>query len=555
MADAVRFSIVLEDKLSGSAGAASKALAQVEKKLSDTSAALAQVEKGGKSGGLGLDALMKAGKAGIGPMGGLFEKAELLKGAIGAGGLAAAGIAAAAAIVALTAAAVAGAVALSGMAVAAADAARTESILAEGLTGSAAAGKAYEGAIRSAVMSTGVARDSVGKYARALYDAGVRGAALGQSVKAAAQSAAVLGDEGAQAFIKTASDAAKAGQAVDKLAADVDAKLGGLAARRMMSLDALAVRLKESIGGLVAGLNIEPLLAGLSRLVDLFGENTAAGQAIGFLVGKAMQAVSDAAAGAVPLVERLFKMAIILGLQAYIAMAPVVRTFADFAARLASMLPIGLMFKAVLGTLAAGLAALAIPIAVQVTSFLAIWSAIGLVTTRLGELWSTFKAIDWSQLASSMIDGLVNGITAGVDRVVSAARDLAGKVTTGVKAALGIASPSKVFAELGKFTAEGFTVGVESEAPAVTAATSAMVAPPTLGAASAAGSAAGASTATPSAGSGGATFAGSVTINISGIPGVNELEARLPEMLASAFEAIGLSIGAAPAASPVAAGA
>jgi len=71
----------------------------------------------------------------------------------------------------------------------------------------------------------------------------------------------------------------------------------------------------------------------------------------------------------------------------------------------------------------------------------------------------------------------------------------------------------------------------------------------------AAAGAAAAASASPSTASSANTFFGSVVVNISGIPGASELEARLPEILASAFEAIGLSLGSAPPASPVASGA
>ena len=79
-----------------------------------------------------------------------------------------------------------------------------------------------------------------------------------------------------------------------------------------------------------------------------------------------------------------------------------------------------------------------------------------------------------SQLPSKMIDigkNIVEGLWDGIKNATGWLMDKIGGfvdgIIDGIKDGLGIASPSKVMAALGKFTAQGFIVGVESMANAV----------------------------------------------------------------------------------------
>lgn len=129
-----------------------------------------------------------------------------------------------------------------------------------------------------------------------------------------------------------------------------------------------------------------------------------------------------------------------------------------------------------LGGLMGGLASLP----GQVASFLG--SVISNVASWVGEMAS--NAIDAaSQFASNLIDGLqsipgrvmdIGGqiIQGMVDGVTGAAQDLIDAVGGAVddaigwaKGLLGIASPSKVFREIGQYTMQGAALGVEDDAP------------------------------------------------------------------------------------------
>ena len=64
-------------------------------------------------------------------------------------------------------------------------------------------------------------------------------------------------------------------------------------------------------------------------------------------------------------------------------------------------------------------------------------------------------------IGSQIIQGLVNGITGAAGRVVDAVTSAVGGAIEAAKSFLGIASPSKVFKEIGDFTMQGFEVGID----------------------------------------------------------------------------------------------
>lgn len=66
-----------------------------------------------------------------------------------------------------------------------------------------------------------------------------------------------------------------------------------------------------------------------------------------------------------------------------------------------------------------------------------------------------------------LISGLWNGIKAKFDGVISRVKALASKLPEAVKKVLGIASPSKVFMEVGKWIPEGLALGIEKNMGAV----------------------------------------------------------------------------------------
>jgi hypothetical protein len=78
-------------------------------------------------------------------------------------------------------------------------------------------------------------------------------------------------------------------------------------------------------------------------------------------------------------------------------------------------------------------------------------------------------------VGQDILRGMANGVSAAVNWAVDAAVRAAQSVVRGVKSALGISSPSKVFAELGKYTVQGFALGITDNAYRAVDAMRAMV--------------------------------------------------------------------------------
>lgn len=75
---------------------------------------------------------------------------------------------------------------------------------------------------------------------------------------------------------------------------------------------------------------------------------------------------------------------------------------------------------------------------------------------------SAFKDVDWMSLGTEIINGIIAGITSMASALWDALTSLANSALSAAKSALGIASPSKVFArEVGKFIPPGIAAGAE----------------------------------------------------------------------------------------------
>ena len=79
------------------------------------------------------------------------------------------------------------------------------------------------------------------------------------------------------------------------------------------------------------------------------------------------------------------------------------------------------------------------------------------------KVWNNIKAGLGSlvSVGANLIEGLWNGIKAKFDGVVARVKALAAKLPAAVKKVLGIASPPKVFMEVGKWIPEGLALGIE----------------------------------------------------------------------------------------------
>lgn len=79
--------------------------------------------------------------------------------------------------------------------------------------------------------------------------------------------------------------------------------------------------------------------------------------------------------------------------------------------------------------------------------------------------WEWFNGVDWYSLGSNIINGIVNGLNAGIDWIKEKARSVAQSALDAAKNALGIESPSKVFRdEVGKMITAGLSIGIDQNA-------------------------------------------------------------------------------------------
>jgi tape measure domain-containing protein len=90
--------------------------------------------------------------------------------------------------------------------------------------------------------------------------------------------------------------------------------------------------------------------------------------------------------------------------------------------------------------------------------------------TLLGKLGGLVKKIptaiksglgNLTSIGKNLITGLWNGIKSAFDSTIAKVKALASKLPSAVKKVLGIHSPSRVFAEIGMYTGEGFALGIE----------------------------------------------------------------------------------------------
>jgi hypothetical protein len=133
------------------------------------------------------------------------------------------------------------------------------------------------------------------------------------------------------------------------------------------------------------------------------------------------------------------------------------------------------------------------------------------------------------QIGQAMIDGIVNALVSGPGAILDAVGGLADAAIGGLKSVLGIASPSRVFKELGSQTSAGFALGIESGergvGNSVTRLSDAAISPASAGA-----------TTTNNLGS--TLHAGGIVINVSGVSEAGEVGGAAADAVRMALQSI-----------------
>ena len=87
----------------------------------------------------------------------------------------------------------------------------------------------------------------------------------------------------------------------------------------------------------------------------------------------------------------------------------------------------------------------------------------------VSQVWDTITNTNWLDLGRNIIEGIANGVSNAVSTLVQAAKNVANSALNAIKSALGISSPSKVFAkEVGRWIPPGIGKGVDQAMPELT---------------------------------------------------------------------------------------
>lgn len=326
------------------------------------------------------------------------------------------------AILSMIKATVSAGIALAKYAIAQSDAGRAERNRLEGLNlldrargRHTAAAWQLQQAIDAGTDATNLGRDALTGYARQLARAGAEGDTLRDAVEAAGIAAMVQGDIGAQRFIAQARAASLTGRSVSALADQYRARLGPVAQRTMLSLDNQTTRFRANLEKIFSGLKLDRLLGGLKEIGDLFSQTTSTGRALKQIVEVLFQPMIDGVAEAGPLIKTMFQR-MVLGVQNAIIWFQNLKIAVN-----AVRLEIAGMTGAMRG-------------------------AVG--DSRGG--------------GTAIVDGVLEGLTGGDRRLWQAMRGMADRAADGFRSALGIRSPSRVFAGYGLQITRGIVEGMDS---------------------------------------------------------------------------------------------
>lgn len=317
-----------------------------------------------------------------------------------------------------------------------------------------------------------------------------------KALRALAIQEAAIGSDGTQGLI----DAFKEGKkSVGELSKEIEGKFGDVVKKRVLGLDQQMTILGEHFSSLFDGINIEPVLAGFARLVGLLDSNSESGRAIKAVFEAMFEPLNGAEAIFIG-IERFLLGMEIGAMKVAIGVKRIAKELGFDTSTLRTIVDLSDLgavamyaLAAVFGVLAVAVGSLAAMVAYPFISIyngiqVAIGAFNGLVAVAtsvaesvsgaLDGIVAWFEGVDLMQLGSDMIDGLINGIKAKASAVIEALGGVVSAAIDEAKGMLKIGSPSKVMAEIGGWTAEGFTVGVDDGAADAQASMEALVTPP-----------------------------------------------------------------------------
>lgn len=264
-------------------------------------------------------------------------------------------------------------------------------------------------------------------------------------------------------------DAQKFQDALQKVATN---KFGDALKDQALSWTNVLAKGKEYLAKLFDGIDVKPFTQALQQFFSIFGESKNSGKAMKAGITSGFNELFKILGKVIFKAEGFFLNMMIWGLKAYIAIKPFIKQWDALNKKfgIVSKLVTGLKWLAiVIGTiLVAAFVTAMVPIGLLIAQIVGTVVAIGLlIGTIIDFVPKAGKALaKWAEdayaSATDFVDGLVKGITDGVGKVVTAAKNLGKSAVDGVKGFLGIHSPSKVMMELGVHTGRGFAGGMQA---------------------------------------------------------------------------------------------
>lgn len=274
-------------------------------------------------------------------------------------------------------------------------------------------------------------------------------------------------------------------------------RLGGFAAERGNSLGGALSNLESAPLGMITSIGLENLpglnamKASLFAISEALNGSSAAGQALQRAIAGVLNVGGEAFATIfsrenvemfvtefariLPLVVRFVSALAAPALEGFMeGIAPMLQSFRDGNTDMDSITATAMLFAQSLGYIVG----LSVRLTVAFGEFFVVLTILGAGFAQFIEaIMSIPQRIGDLALAigTALVDGIRNGITRGIASARETVTGFAGGIVGAARDALGIRSPSRVFAELGAYSAEGFTVGLNRGAPDVSSAVSGML--------------------------------------------------------------------------------
>lgn len=244
-------------------------------------------------------------------------------------------------------------------------------------------------------------------------------------------------------------------------------KFGSINSAKMLSLDVQSEKLGEDLAALGRDVNIDPLLVSIAALRKDFGESTESGRKLKALVTDFGTGVVNLLTKAIPYVDAFGKGFIEFADEGWKSLKKfdeqldkMTSVFGESKITLEDVFTAGKVVASGFFSIIAG----------GMATFAALKAAFQIVRDiqkPFEDFGKYLKDVNWKGLGEDVVNGLVGGLTAGPRKIEEAISKMGTAAKNEFKSALGIHSPSTVFAEYGEQTAAGYQKGVERSLPSV----------------------------------------------------------------------------------------